>query len=92
MAELNSNRGSEKVDRDPKGMEDDSLREPRISWPALSTRRATTKLPPGCSKIALDYPELLLGSMFFQAGESRFRIKETVLPGITLPPHQIRTA
>ena len=87
MAELNLDVGAqEKVIAELtatlKGMEDDSLREPiRIQLASAHYKKGDYEIAAGMfEKLLSDYPESKLrGSMFFQAGESRFRIKETVL-------------
>jgi tetratricopeptide (TPR) repeat protein len=87
MAELNLDVGAqEKVIAELtatlKSMKDDALREPiRVQLASAHYKKGDYQVSAEMfEELLKDYPESKLrGSMLFQAGESRFRIKETVV-------------
>ncbi|MBT3637416.1 MAG: tetratricopeptide repeat protein [Opitutae bacterium] len=87
MAELNLDVGAQEkviaeLTETLKGMEDEALREPiRIQLASAHYKKGDHQVAAVMFEELLnDYPESnLRGSMLFQAGESRFRIKETAV-------------
>ena len=86
LAELNLDSGAQEkviaqLTTTLKGMKDDSLKEPiRIQLASAHFKKADFEIAAGMfEKLIIEYPESkLVASMLFQAGEARFKLKETV--------------